>query len=166
MNKNLPASLLLSVCLLVALMTGCKKGVKDPVTLDKAAGTWSINSIRFNASYGAGATKDSTVPWKPVIGNNVTFDGVSKFDYSFNVDYKSFGTYSLDALSDSMTITFGRDNNRLDGIDYLVKAFGGETTRWKILLLTSTNFNIAKTVNSHNAFPGASSVVIYQSYVR
>ncbi len=151
--------------LLIALSGSCKKGINDPVTLDKAAGTWSINAIRYSAFYGSGESRDSTVPWRPTLGNNVTFDGISNLEYCFNLPYKSFGNYKLDQ-SDSISIYFGRDNNRLDGIDSLIKLFGSESGRWKILLLTSTNFNIEKTSYRNNAFPGATKVITYQSFVR
>lgn len=152
--------------LIIALVGSCaKKGITDPVTLDKAAGTWSINSIRYNVSYGSGNTKDSTVPWLPILGNNVTFDGVSNMQYCFNLPYTSTGSYELDG-SDSITISFGRDNNRLDGIDSLVRLIGTENGRWKILLLTPTNFNLERTTTSNNSFPGASSIKTYQSFVR
>ncbi len=149
------------------MLAGCKKliGVKEPVNLDKVNGTWSINAVRFNAFYGGEVSKDSTIPWKPIIGNNVKFDGVSNMEYCFNLPYKNYGTYKLEP-GDSITISFIKDNNRLEGIDYWVKAFGGETTKWKIRLLTATNFNIEKTVDSHIAFPGASSVIMYQNFVR
>ncbi|HMO61671.1 MAG TPA: hypothetical protein PKC39_09755 [Ferruginibacter sp.] len=165
MNKSLPGAFIAVVCLLAIMGASCKKGVKEPVTLDKAAGTWSINAVRFSAFYGSGTSKDSTIPWKPIIGNNVRFDGVSNMEYCFNLPYKNFGTYQLNA-GDSITISFVKDNNRLEGIDYWVKAFGGETTKWKIRLLTATNFNIEKTVDQHIAFPGASTVIMYQNFVR
>ena len=151
---------------LIAIIGSCtKKGITDPVTLDKAAGTWSINSIRYNVSYGTATTIDSTVPWRPIIGNSITFDGVSKMNYSFNMPYSNYGTYKIDG-TDSMTISFSTADNRIDGIDSIVKLLGTESGRWKILLLTSTNFNIEKTTTYNKAFPGANSIVTFQSFVR
>lgn len=167
MKKALPTFLIIITgCFFITATVGCKKitGIKDPVTLDEASGTWSINAVWFNASYGSGATRDSLIPWKPILGNWVTFDGISKMEYCFNRSYKSFGSYKLEN-SDSMTVTF-TENNRVEDIDYLVKIFGGETSKWKIRLLTPTNFNIEKTVESHSAFPGATTVKIYQNFVR
>lgn len=167
MKKFLPLSIfILTGCFLITATVGCKKitGIKDPVTLDEASGAWSINAVWFNASYGSGASKDSLIPWKPIIGNNVSFDGISKMEYCFNRSYKSFGNYKLEN-SDSLTVTF-TENNRVEDLDYLVKIFGSATSKWKIRLLTPTNFNIEKTVDSHTAFPGATSVKIYQNFVR
>jgi hypothetical protein len=131
-----------------ATLSSCsKKGIKDPVTLDKATGKWSINSIRYQVYTGSSTPKDSTVPWHPNPENYVIFDGVANFQYAFNSPNTVNGNYSFigqDSISISME---------------------AEATRWKILLLTPTNFNIERTAGNLHDFPGAT-VVTYQSFVR
>ncbi len=136
------ASILLSISNI-----NCKKGISDPVTLDKAAGKWSINAIRMKVFYGSILAKDSTVPWTPIVENYVNFDGVNHFNYCFNSASTTSGEYKL-LQNDSINLKFPHEEDR-----------------WKILLLTSTNFNIEKTSTNNNAFPGAT-VITYQGFVR
>lgn len=130
-----------------ATFSSCKKGINNPVSLDKASGKWSINAIRYQVYNGSTIAKDSTIPWRPNPENFVSFDGVSSLQYSFNSpavlggDYQFIGT-------DSISIR----------VDH-------ETTRWKILLLTGTNFNVESTSSNNPAFPGAT-VVTFQGFVR
>ena len=143
---------LLSVYTLVGLLSiscffGCKKGIKDPVTLDKASGKWSINAIRMQAFNGTTLLRDSTVPWRPIVENYVSFDGISNVNYCFNSSTSTPGDYKLLA-SDSIMLRVGNDNRR-----------------WKILLLTATNFNIETTDHDNSAFPGAT-VITFQGFVR
>ncbi len=136
------------LCMVLAFqVSSCKKGIKDPVTLDKAAGKWSINAIRYQIYNGAATPQDSTVPWRPNPENFVSFDGVSNLQYRFNNSPLYSGTYS-----------FIREDSIIMNMD-------GETTRWKILLLTPTNFNIERTSNNLHDFPGKR-VTTYQSFVR
>lgn len=130
-----------------ATITSCKKGIKDPVTLDKAAGKWSINAIRYQIYNNSTTPQDSTVPWRPIPENYVIFDGAANFQYCFNSSSVTNGNYAF-VGSDSISINMD-----------------GEATRWQILLLTATNFNIARTSNNLHDFPGAR-VVTYQSFVR
>lgn len=126
----------------------CKKGIKDPVTLDKAAGHWNIHGVRYYIYYGTPEPKDSTVPnnGKPI--NYVNFDGESQLQYCFN-SYDTYpGQYAFMG-SDSISINI---NN--------------ETTKWKIMLLTSTNFNIQRTLTDKSNFPGASEVIMYQGFIK
>ncbi len=127
--------------------TGCKKGIKDAVTLDKASGKWSINAIRMQAFNGTTLLKDSTIPWRPVVENYVSFDGISNVNYCFNSSTSTAGDYKL-LPNDSIMLRVGNDNRR-----------------WKILLLTATNFNIETTSDDDDNFPGAT-VVTYQGFVR
>jgi hypothetical protein len=131
--------------LIILTNTGCKKGIKDPVTLDKAAGKWSINAIRMQVLNGTTILSDSTLPWTPVVENYVTFDGISKLSYNFNKPSATAGDYTLYGY-DSIRIHIGNDNRK-----------------WKILLLTTTNFNIETTDNS--TYPGTK-VVTFQGFVR
>ncbi|MBL0355466.1 MAG: hypothetical protein IPP72_00600 [Chitinophagaceae bacterium] len=131
-----------------ATLSSCsKKGIKDPVTLDKAAGKWSINAIRHQIYTGSSTPEDSTVPWRPNPENFVIFDGVSAFQYAFNGSSTINGIYSF----------IGQDSISIN--------LDGENNRWKILLLTPTNFNIERTSDNLHDFPGAT-VVTYQSFVR
>jgi hypothetical protein len=144
--------LLLLSCIVTGLLitltnTSCKKGVKDPVTLDKAAGKWSINAIRMQVVNGTTVLKDSTLPWVPVVENFVTFDGISKLNYCFNKASATAGDYTLYGY-DSIRIHVGDDNRK-----------------WKILLLTTTNFNIETTSTDNNIYPGAK-VITFQGFVR
>lgn len=143
---------LLAVCTVINLLsicsfTGCKKGIKDPVTLDKAAGKWSINAIRMQAFNGKTLLRDSTVPWRPVVENYVSFDGISNINYCFNSSTSTAGEYKL-LPNDSIMMSVGNDYRR-----------------WKILLLTATNFNIETTTDNDDNFPGAT-VVTFQGFVR
>lgn len=147
MKKNLLIRPALLGLVFAATLTSCKKGIKEPVTLDRAAGKWSINAIRYQVFNGSSTPQDSTVPWRPVTENAVTFDGISTFQYRFNSAGVINGTYSF-LGQDSISITMD-----------------GEATRWKILLLTTTNFNIQRTSDNLHDFPGAT-VISYQSFVR
>ncbi len=147
MKRNLLSVYALVGLLSISCFTGCKKGIKDPVTLDKASGKWSINAIRMQAFNGTTLLRDSTVPWQPIIENYVSFDGISNVNYCFNSSTSTPGDYKLLA-SDSIMLRVGNDNRR-----------------WKILLLTATNFNIETTDHDNSAFPGAT-VVTYQGFVR
>lgn len=140
----LPA-LFISIFLLI-LSIGCKKGITDPVNLDKAAGKWSINAIRMKVYYGDVLYKDSTTPWNPVVENFINFDGISSVKYCFNSAEISNGSYKM-----------------LPG-DSLFLNVKEEAANWKILLLTPTNFNIERTLLNHNDFPGAK-VLLYQCFV-
>ncbi len=147
MKRNLLALYILSGLLSISLFTGCKKGIKDPVTLDKASGKWSINAIRMKVFNGTSLLKDSTLPWRPIVENYVSFDGISNLNYCFNSSTSTPGEYKL-LPNDSILLKVGNDNRR-----------------WKILLLTETNFNIETTAVDNSAFPGAT-VVTYQGFVR
>lgn len=148
MKKNL---LFLSILLgigFIIITSSCKKGITDPITLDKAAGKWSINAIRYKIYNGTTTPKDSTIPWRPTPENFVTFDGTSNLQYCFNSTAVTGGNYSF-VGSDSIDIHLG----------------GHDTQRWKILLLTETNFNVERTSTDNNAFPDAT-VVTFQGFVR
>lgn len=148
MKKNLHRlQIILGFAFLLALGSCLKKGIKDAVTLDKAAGKWSINAVRYKIYYGTPTSKDSTVPWKPVIENYVSFDGVSRLEYCFNSSTSTGGEYVF------------------VGPDSIDIKMGGVTNRWQIDLLTNTNFNIERTSTDNNSFPGAT-VVTYQGFVR
>ena len=147
MKKLQPFSLVALFMLFAFLAISCKKGITDPVSLDKAAGKWSINAVRMQIYYGNNLAQDSTVPWQPVVENFVNFDGVSRVKYCFNSPYISAGDYNF-LPNDSIYIKVG-----------------AESEKWKILLLTNTNFNIARTTTNHTDFPGAT-VVVYKSFVR
>ena len=140
--------LYLPIILGIIFAPGCKKGITNAVTLDKAAGKWSINAIRYKIYNGTQTPQDSTIPWHPVTENFVTFDGVSSLEYCFNSAAVNGGTYSF-AGTDSIDLRVG----------------GHEPQRWKVLLLTETNFNIETTSTDNTAFPGAT-VVTYQGFVR
>jgi hypothetical protein len=147
-KKNLLLLHILLGAVFLLSMTSClKKGIKDAVTLDKAAGKWSINAVRYKIYYGTPTAKDSTVPWRPVVENYVTFDGVSRLEYNFNAPAATSGEYAF-VGSDSIDLKVGTEINR-----------------WKIDLLTNTNFNIERTSNNNSSFPGAT-VVTYQGFVR
>jgi hypothetical protein len=146
-KKNLLTVYTLITLLSITCFSACKKGIKDPVTLDKAAGKWSINAIRMQAFNGKTLLRDSTVPWRPVVENYVSFDGISNLNYCFNSANSTAGDYKLLA-NDSIILRVGNDNRR-----------------WKILLLTSTNFNIETTTDDDDNFPGAT-VVTFQGFVR
>jgi len=146
-KKLLLIPYIVSILLVTFINTGCKKGIKDPVTLDKAAGKWSINAIRMQVLNGSTIIKDSTIPWRPVVENFVTFNGISTLNYNFNQATTSSGNYTLYKY-DSIRIQIGSDNRK-----------------WKILLLTTTNFNIETTSTDNNAYPG-SKVVTFQGFVR
>ena len=147
MKKHLHlVHILLSSIFLLTVSSCVKKGIKDAVTLDQAAGKWSINAIRYKIYYGT-SPKDSTVPWRPVVENYVSFDGVSHLEYCFNSSSATGGEYSF-VGKDSIDIKVGNDINR-----------------WKIDLLTNTNFNIQRTYIDNTKFPGAT-VVNYQGFVR
>lgn len=148
MKKNL--LLLTAILAIVAsvIFPGCvKKGIENPITLDKASGKWSINAVRYKVYNGSPTPKDSTIPWRPNPENFVSFDGVSSLQYSFNSPAILSGDYSFIG-EDSISI-------RMDHT----------TTRWKILLLTGSNFNIESTSSNNPEFPGAT-VVTYQGFVR
>lgn len=139
---------ILSIVCLVLIVSSCtKKGISDPVTLDKAAGKWSINAIRYQISNGSPSHQDSTVPWRPDPENFVTFDGVAALQYSFNSPNVLGGDYNFIG-NDSISITINH-----------------QTTRWKILLLTGTNFNIENTSTNNPSFPGAT-VKTFQGFVK
>jgi hypothetical protein len=133
--------------LLTFINSGCKKGIKDPVTLDKAAGKWSINAIRMQVLNGSTILSDSTLPWRPVVENFVTFNGISALSYNYNKPTATNGDYTLYDY-DSIRIRLGNDNRK-----------------WKILLLTATNFNIETTSTDNSNYPGAK-VVTFQGFVR
>ena len=147
-KKYLHLQHILPATILLLTIIGCAKpGIKNPVTLDDAAGKWSINAIRYKIYNGTPEAKDSTVPWKPVRENFVSFDGVSHLEYCFNSSTATSGEYSF----------VGKDS-----IDIKV---GSETKRWRVDLLTNTNFNIERTSFDDTAFPGAT-VITYQGFVR
>ena len=128
--------------------SGCAKpGIKEPVTLDKAAGKWFIKSVRIQVFNGSILTKDSLVPKKSGTGSYVTFDGISKIDYCFNTTTAKEGNYAF-LGTDSISLKIADDNRR-----------------WKILLLTGTNFNIQTSATNNNSFPGAT-VITYQGLER
>lgn len=133
---------------LALLAAGCaKKGVTDPVSKDQATGKWTIHAVRYQVYNGSPTPKDSTIPWRPNPENFVSFDGVSTLEYSYNSPVVQSGNYSFIG-SDSISITMDH-----------------KTTRWKVLLLTGTNFNIESTSENNPAFPGAK-VVTYQGFIR
>jgi hypothetical protein len=134
------------ICL--AMLAGCaKKGITEPITKDKAAGKWIIHDVRYNIYNGSATPQDSSIPWRPNPENFVTFDGTSTLQYSFNSPVVWGGEYSF----------IGEDSISMQ-VDH-------KTTRWKILLLTGTNFNIESTSTSHPSFPGAR-VITYQGFIR
>lgn len=147
MKKNLLIKTTTVLFAFAVSLSSCKKGIQKAVTLDKAAGKWSINAIRYQVYEGSTTPKDSTVPWVPNPENYVIFDGVANFQYAFNSPQTINGNYSF-ISADSISISMD-----------------AETTRWKILLLTPTNFNIERTSGNLHDFPGAT-VVTYQSFVR
>ena len=146
MKKTLPFLLGLTFVAIALCTSSCKKGIADPVTLDKAAGKWSINAIRYRIHTGS-SYQDSTVPWRPNPENFVSFDGKSNMQYRFNNTSVFNGTY-----------TFIRE-------DSIIMNMGEEVSRWKILLLTPTNFNIEMTSEYLHDFPGRK-VTTFQSFVR
>ena len=101
----------------------------------------------MQAFNGTTLLRDSTVPWKPVVENYVSFDGISNVNYCFNSSTSTAGAYKL-LPNDSIMMSVGNDNRR-----------------WKILLLTATNFNIQTTTTDNDDFPGAT-VVTFQGFVR
>jgi len=120
------------------IFAGCvKPGIKAPVTLDKAAGRWYINAIRIQVLYGGILSKDSLVPRNASTVNLIDFDGVSKIEYRFNTTVAKEGSYSF----------FGLDSIAIKLID--------DDRKWKVLLLTGTNFNIQTSTTDNNSFPGA-----------
>ena len=147
MKRNLLAVCTILGLLSISFFTGCKKGINDAVTLDKASGKWSINAIRMQAFNGSTLLRDSTVPWRPIVENYVSFDGISNVNYCFNSSTSTPGEYKL-LPNDSIMLSVGNDNRR-----------------WKILLLTATNFNIETTDVDNSDFPGAT-VVTFQGFVR
>ncbi len=147
MKKNLLFLPILLGIIFAAITPGCKKGITNPVTLDKAAGKWSINAVRYQIYHGTLTPKDSTVPWRPNPENFVSFDGLSAMQYCFNNTVATPGAYAF-AGTDSIDIYLDHD-----------------TRRWKILLLTETNFNIESTTTDNTSFPGAT-VVTFQGFVR
>lgn len=147
MKKHLHFVLPLLGSFFLLTIISCKKGIKDPVNLDKASGKWAINAIRYKIYYGTNDPKDSTVPWKPVVENYVSFDGVSRLEYCYNASTSTGGEYAF-VPGDSIDIKLGT-----------------EIRRWKIDLLTNTNFNIETTSTNNTSFPGAT-VVTYQGFVR
>lgn len=148
MKKNLLPLTAILATVFSLLFPGCtKKGIDNPVTLDKASGKWSINAVRYKVYTGTPTPKDSTIPWRPNPENFVSFDGVSSLQYSFNSPAVLGGDYSF----------IGNDSISLR-VDH-------KTTRWKILLLTGTNFNIESTSSNNPDFPGAT-VVTFQGFVR
>lgn len=147
MKKNLPLITLLVAFISFASTNGCKKGVKDAVTLDKAAGKWIIHGIRMKIFYGTTLAKDSTVPWRPVVENFVNFDGVNSLRYCYNSENVLPGQYNF----------FSQDS--------IAMLVGDDSQKWKIQLLTATNFNIETTTTNNNEFPGAT-VVIYKGFIR
>lgn len=148
MKRNLLPLTILLVIIVSASIYSCKKGIKDPVTLDQAAGNWNIHAIRYNIYYGTPDPVDSTIPRIPNTKRFVTFDGVSQIQYCFNSVTSFSGDYNF----------IGKDSIQI--------SMNGETLRWKIMLLTSTNFNIERTLTDKSAFPGATNVVMYQGFVR
>ena len=147
MKQTLPKVLFALLVILSFLSFGCKKGITDPVTLDKAAGKWSINAIRYQYFIAGNLVKDSTTPWQPVVENFANFDGRSTIKYCFNTSYVTTGQYSM-LPNDSIYIKMG-----------------SEDFKWKILLLTGTNFNIARTISNYNDDPSAT-CIMYKSFVR
>lgn len=148
MKKTLLLLTAILVIVFTAAISGCaKKGIVDPVTLDKASGKWSINAVRYQVYNGSTTPKDSTIPWRPNPENFVLFDGISSMQYCFNSRSVSDGEYSF------------------IGSDSILLRMDHQTTRWKILLLTGTNFNIQSTSSNNPAFPGAT-VVTFQGFVR
>ena len=147
MKKNLHLIAILVAFGAFVSANSCQKGIKVPVTLDKAAGKWSINAIRMKVFYGTTLSKDSTVPWRPVVENYVTFDGVSALNYCFNSETSLPGQYQF-INEDSIAMQIGDENKR-----------------WKIQLLTGTNFNIESTSENNTEFPGAT-VVTFKGFVR
>lgn len=148
MKRNLlPLTVLLGI-IVSASVCSCKKGIKDPVTLDNAAGHWDIHGVRYNIYYGTPEPVDSTVPWVNDTKRFVTFDGLSQIQYCFNTNTASNGEYTF----------MGKDS--------IAISLNGETLKWKIMLLTPTNFNIERTLTNKSAFPGATEVVMYQGFVR
>jgi hypothetical protein len=147
-KKNLLTLTAILATVFSLVFSGCaKKGIQDPVTLDKASGKWTIHAIRYRIFDGPTTSKDSTIPWRPIPENFVSFDGVSSLQYCFNSTGVLGGDYSFIG-SDSISIR----------VDH-------KTTRWKILLLTGTNFNIESTSANNPDFPGAT-VVTYQGFIR
>lgn len=146
MKKFLPFPIIAGIIFLCAFAS-CKKGVTQAVTLDKAAGKWSINAIRYKIYNGTSTPKDSTIPWRPAPENFVSFDGKSNLQYCFNSPTSNAGDYAF-VGSDSIDIH----------VDH-------ETKRWKVLLLTETNFNIETRSSDNSDFPGAT-VVTFQGFVR
>jgi len=135
-------------CIIFSLpLSSCKKGITNPINLDKAAGKWSINAVRYRLHVGLSNYQDSTAPWNPSPENFVSFDGKSTLQYQFNTARIFNGTYK-----------FIREDSIVMNVD-------GETSRWKILLLTPNNFNIEMTSEYLHDFPGRK-VTIYQSFVR
>lgn len=133
---------------MLAIGSSCKKGISDPITLDKASGKWSINAIRLKIYDGTtGTTKDSTIPWRPTPENYVSFDGVSNIKYCFNSTATLTGAYSFIG-TDSINLKIGSDNKR-----------------WKVLLLTETNFNIETTTVDKSSLPSKTTVT-FQGFVR
>jgi len=147
-KKNLLFLPIISGIIFAATIPGCKKGIENPVTLDKAAGKWSINAVRYKIYNGTQTPIDSTIPWRPVTENFVSFDGVSSLEYCFNSATSNEGTYSFSGT---------------DSID--LRVAGHAPQRWRVLLLTETNFNIETTSTDNTSFPGAT-VVTFQGFVR
>jgi len=144
-NLLLPTALLITVAA-VTLCSCLKPGVKAPVTLDKVAGRWYIHALRYKIYNGTSTPQDSTVPVRPIAGNYATFDGASGLKYCYNSAETSTGSYTL----------IGQDSIEIN--------LNAEKTRWKITLLTSTNFNIQRESSNLHDFPGAR-VIQYQEFI-
>jgi len=139
---------ILSIASVLLLASCAKQGISEAVTKDNAAGKWVIHGVRYQVyNNGSSTPRDSSQPWKPNPENFVNFDGVSKLSYSYNSPAVTSGEYAFIG-NDSISITMNH-----------------ETTRWKILLLTNTNFNIETTTTNHPSFPGAT-VKTYQGFIR
>lgn len=149
MKKQLYLIIALSLAsLLLMLGNGCKKAETNPINPDRFGGSWEINALRFSATYPDGRVKDSIVPWAPVPKNYIAFLGADRLEYQFNQPAATVGTYSY------------------NGFDTVTLNLGEIAQDYRILLLTSTNFNIERRLSSHPSFPGASFVMFYQNFVR
>ncbi len=151
--KNLYYSTLLFVGIVTVscFISSCKKtdAGSDKPKEQQVVGEWSIARVEFNAYYpGNSSVTDSILKLKYLPKNYVKFGADNNFQYQLNVATVNMGTFQF------------------KGTDSIICTTPSKIYRWKMLTLTDVLFTVKSTSTNNPAFPGATKVETYQTFVR
>jgi hypothetical protein len=150
--KNLYSAAILFTGIVLAsyAISSCKKAdtISDKPKEQQIVGNWSIARVELNVYYSNKPMKDTILKQKYYPKNYVQFGAAGDFQYQLSVPAANFGTYQF------------------KGTDSVICTTPSKIYRWKMLTLTDVLFTVKNTSTSDPAFPGATKIETYHTFVR